>query len=111
MDTKSVVARFEAERQALAMMDHPNIARVLDAGPWKGIGHFSSWNLSEAFASQIIANRTNSRQKRGWSWSSTPLASMPRARPFAKKNLRVRAHGFQFLIIKIAQNFRPGAVF
>ncbi len=32
MDTKSVVARFEAERQALALMDHPNIARVLDAG-------------------------------------------------------------------------------
>jgi WD40 repeat protein/tRNA A-37 threonylcarbamoyl transferase component Bud32 len=32
MDTKSVVARFEAERQALAIMDHPNIARVLDAG-------------------------------------------------------------------------------
>ena len=30
MDTKSVVARFEAERQALAMMDHPNIAKVLD---------------------------------------------------------------------------------
>src|SRR5204863_7316697 len=32
MDTKSVIARFEAERQALAMMEHPNIARVLDAG-------------------------------------------------------------------------------
>jgi eukaryotic-like serine/threonine-protein kinase len=32
MDTKTVVARFEAERQALAMMDHPNIAKVLDAG-------------------------------------------------------------------------------
>src|SRR5260221_7634574 len=32
MDTQSVVARFEAERQALAMMDHPNIAKVLDAG-------------------------------------------------------------------------------
>jgi WD40 repeat protein/serine/threonine protein kinase len=32
MDTKQVVARFEAERQALAMMDHANIARVLDAG-------------------------------------------------------------------------------
>jgi WD40 repeat protein/serine/threonine protein kinase len=32
MDTKSVIARFEAERQALAMMDHPNIARVYDAG-------------------------------------------------------------------------------
>jgi tetratricopeptide (TPR) repeat protein len=32
MDTKQVVARFEAERQALALMDHPNIARVFDAG-------------------------------------------------------------------------------
>ncbi len=32
MDTRAVIARFEAERQALAMMDHPNIARVLDAG-------------------------------------------------------------------------------
>ena len=32
MDTHEVIARFEAERQALALMDHPNIARVLDAG-------------------------------------------------------------------------------
>src|SRR5436190_1626684 len=32
MDTKAVVARFEAERQALAMMDHPNIAKVFDGG-------------------------------------------------------------------------------
>ena len=32
MDTKSVIVRFEAERQALALMDHPNIAKVLDAG-------------------------------------------------------------------------------
>jgi serine/threonine protein kinase/tetratricopeptide (TPR) repeat protein len=32
MDTRQVIARFEAERQALAMMDHPNIARVHDAG-------------------------------------------------------------------------------
>src|SRR4051812_22097345 len=32
MDTRSVMARFEAERQALAMMDHPNIAKVFDAG-------------------------------------------------------------------------------
>ena len=32
MDTRNVIARFEAERQALALMDHPNIARVLDAG-------------------------------------------------------------------------------
>jgi serine/threonine protein kinase len=32
MDSRSVLARFEAERQALALMDHPNIAKVLDAG-------------------------------------------------------------------------------
>lgn len=32
MDTKQVIARFEAERQALALMDHPNIAKVIDAG-------------------------------------------------------------------------------
>ena len=32
MDTRQVIARFEAERQALALMDHPNIAKVYDAG-------------------------------------------------------------------------------
>src|SRR5205085_3525344 len=32
MDTRQVIARFEAERQALALMDHPHIAKVLDAG-------------------------------------------------------------------------------
>ena len=32
MDSQQVIARFEAERQALALMDHPNIAKVLDAG-------------------------------------------------------------------------------
>src|SRR5215468_2376601 len=36
MDSRAVLARFEAERQALAMMDHPNIARVLDAGTTDG---------------------------------------------------------------------------
>jgi len=38
MDTKAVIGRFEAERQALALMDHPNIARVFDAGTTAG-GH------------------------------------------------------------------------
>jgi serine/threonine protein kinase len=32
MDSKAIIARFEAERNALAMMNHPNIAKVLDAG-------------------------------------------------------------------------------
>jgi serine/threonine protein kinase len=36
MDSKAVLMRFEAERQALAMMDHPNIAKVLDAGTTDG---------------------------------------------------------------------------
>jgi serine/threonine protein kinase/tetratricopeptide (TPR) repeat protein len=36
MDTREVIARFEAERQALALMDHPNIAKVLDAGATAG---------------------------------------------------------------------------
>ncbi len=36
MDTRQVIARFEAERQALALMDHPNIARVLDGGTSSG---------------------------------------------------------------------------
>ena len=36
MDTRQVIARFEAERQALALMDHPNIARVFDGGETAG---------------------------------------------------------------------------
>ncbi|MFH1417662.1 MAG: tetratricopeptide repeat protein [Planctomycetota bacterium] len=42
MDTKRVVARFEAERQALAMMDHPNVAKVFDAGATEqGLPYFA----------------------------------------------------------------------
>jgi serine/threonine protein kinase len=37
MDSKTVLARFEAERQALALMDHPNIAKVLDGGTVSGV--------------------------------------------------------------------------
>ena len=36
MDSKTVLSRFEAERQALALMDHPNIAKVLDGGTTEG---------------------------------------------------------------------------
>jgi serine/threonine protein kinase/Tfp pilus assembly protein PilF len=42
MDTQQVIARFEAERQALALMNHPNIARVLDAGSTEsGLPYFA----------------------------------------------------------------------
>jgi len=50
MDTKQVIARFEAERQALALMDHPNIAKIFDAGvtgtPDRSVraGRTSLWN-------------------------------------------------------------------
>jgi serine/threonine protein kinase len=41
MDSREILARFEAERQALALMDHPNMARVLDAGTTdKGLPYF-----------------------------------------------------------------------
>ena len=52
MDSAQVLARFEAERQALALMDHPNIAKVLDAGatdePGRSGGRTSSWSWSRA---------------------------------------------------------------
>ncbi len=44
MDSQAVLNRFEQERQALALMDHPNIARVLDAGVTDRGQPFSSWN-------------------------------------------------------------------
>src|SRR5262249_8949292 len=40
MDSRQVIARFEAERQALALMDHPNIAKVLDGGTPSGRPYF-----------------------------------------------------------------------
>src|SRR5262249_27866468 len=53
MDSARVLARFEAERQALAMMDHPNIAKVLDAGTVEGAsddGRETKEADAEAFA-------------------------------------------------------------
>jgi WD40 repeat protein/serine/threonine protein kinase len=47
LDTRQVIARFEAERQALALMDHPNIAKVLDAG---------ATGAAEAESSQLKAH-------------------------------------------------------
>jgi hypothetical protein len=44
MDTKEVIARFEQERQAMAMMDHPNIARSSTRARHRSDGHFSSWS-------------------------------------------------------------------
>jgi serine/threonine protein kinase len=50
MDTRQVIARFEAERQALALMDHPNIAKVLDAGATASGRPFFVMELISSFA-------------------------------------------------------------
>src|SRR5262245_59284332 len=61
-DTHQDVARFEAERQALALMDHANIARVLDAGQTSSGRPISSWTWSKACSSPTTATRINSRR-------------------------------------------------
>jgi serine/threonine protein kinase/tetratricopeptide (TPR) repeat protein len=65
MDSREVIARFEAERQALALMDHPNIARVFDGGTTgsseglTGKGDEAGGNTAEAgHASQIINHKS-----------------------------------------------------
>jgi serine/threonine protein kinase len=61
MDTRQVIARFEAERQALALMDHPNIAKVFDAGVTENPHPASGRGVAESqisnFKSQIHAGR------------------------------------------------------
>ena len=93
MDSRQVVARFEAERQALALMDHPNIARVLDAGTTDsrppvlrhgaGQGHADHPVLrrgpagarrSGSSCSSRSAGRSSTRTRRG---SSTATSSPP----------------------------------
>ena len=54
MDTARVVARFEAERQALAVMDHPAIAKVFDAGATPQAARTSSWSTSRARPSRVL---------------------------------------------------------
>jgi len=54
MDSSNVLARFEAERQALALMDHQNIARVFDAGTTESGRLFSSWNWSRHSAHEVL---------------------------------------------------------
>ena len=63
MDTKQVVARFEAEKQALAMMDHPAIAKVYDAGatprgrPYFAMEHVKGVPITEHCDRHRLTNR------------------------------------------------------
>jgi serine/threonine protein kinase/Tfp pilus assembly protein PilF len=56
MDSRQVIARFEAERQALAMMDHPNIAKVLDGGT-TGSEHDAQASAAASLASAACSGR------------------------------------------------------
>ncbi|REK17434.1 MAG: tetratricopeptide repeat protein [Planctomycetota bacterium] len=59
MDTRQVIARFEAERQALAMMDHPNIAKVLDAGTTPSGGPYFVMELVRGIALTDYCDQNN----------------------------------------------------
>ncbi|MCX6875523.1 MAG: protein kinase [Verrucomicrobia bacterium] len=65
MDTREVVARFEAERQALALMDHPNIARVFDGGATASGRPYLVMELAKgvALTTYCDAARLNTRQR------------------------------------------------
>ncbi len=60
MDSAQVVARFEAERQALAVMDHTHIARVFDAGTTETGARTSSWSWSMVYRSPSSATMPSS---------------------------------------------------
>lgn len=64
MDSRHVIARFEAERQSLALMDHPNIARVLDAGTTdRGLPYFVMELVRGLPITQFCAKRALSLQE------------------------------------------------
>ena len=82
MDTKQVVARFEAERQALAMMDHPNIAKVLDAGTTDVGRPFFVMELVRGSRSPTTATRPTSPPRNG------SICSSRSARPSSTRTRR-----------------------
>jgi hypothetical protein len=82
MDTRQVVARFEAERQALALMDHPSIARVLDGGTTEGGRPFFVMELVKGvpITRYCDEHRLSRRRSRVWPRSGAPRASRSRPR-------------------------------
>ncbi len=67
MDTRQVIARFEAERQALAMMDHPNIATVLDAGTTDSGRPYFVMELVKGVPITKYCDEKHLPLRRGWS--------------------------------------------
>ena len=78
-DSRAILARFEAERQALAMMDHPNIAHVLDVGCTEAGRPFFVMELIKGTPITKYCDHGSSHSAERWNYSC-PSASDP-ARP------------------------------
>ena len=78
MDSKQVIARFEAERQALALMDHPSIARGFDAGATpQGRPYFAmEYVRGEPITNYCDRNRLGTRARLDCSFASVRGCSM-----------------------------------
>ena len=73
MDSRAVLARFDAERQALALMDHPNIARVYDGGTTAAGQPFFVMELVTGVPiTKYLRPARGFRSGPGWSCSSLP---------------------------------------
>ena len=83
MDSRDVIARFEAERQALALMDHPNIARVFDAGTTESGRPYFVMELVQGHPDRRVLRRTAAHDPASGSTCSSRSArrsSTPTAR-------------------------------
>jgi serine/threonine-protein kinase len=74
-DSRRVIAPFEAERQAVAMMDHPNIAGASTPGRRRAAGPTASWSWSRACPSLSIAARTGTPARAASLWDESSTAS------------------------------------
>ncbi len=74
MDSRLVVARFEAERQALALMDHPNIARVFDGGT---MGESEPRALASGGTPSLTVGALTAGPTSSWSWSRARRSRAP----------------------------------
>ena len=71
MNSRQVIARFESERRTLALMDHPAIAKVVDAGSMADGRPTSSWSTWTGRRSPAFATVTGLRSASGWTFSCT----------------------------------------
>ena len=91
MDSRQVIARFEAERQALALMDHPNIAKVLDAGATPDGPALLRHGAGQGHPDHPVLRRTaGCRSASGWSCScrSARRCSTPTRRAIIHRDLK-----------------------